>query len=358
MYKKILSFVLVVSSLYSTSPECFGVVMAGGGGKRLWPISRVEKPKQFISIHDDKALLECTLDRILPLVSPGKMWVVTTQEHEPAVIQYGNKKIDRIVSEPAPRNTAPAILTTILDIYANNPEAILFFVPADHYIPNSVLFRASLKHAIDYAACDEALVLIGIQPHRPATEYGYIEYGVRLSTAAFSVKSFHEKPIAEVAEQYLKVDTMLWNTGIFCGKVSVFIEAFKKHAPKLYEEVLEYRMGLRAYSDISEESFDKAVLEKTEKCAVVPAGFKWSDVGNLEQFLIARHEKKSPESIIAYKASNNLIDGTDKLVVLIDVHDLCVIETQDVLLISRRSETDKVKDVLEMLKKEGLDYYL
>lgn len=365
MYNRIIKFVVffviysgVAFALESKNTKRYGVVMAGGGGKRLWPLSRTDKPKQFISLADAKTLLENTLERIAPLTSPGCTCVVTTEEHEASVMKFGGKKVDTIINEPAARNTAPALLMTALEIYEKNPEAVVFFVPADHYIPDSLLFRASLQQAINHASQKQEIVLIGIQTHRPATEYGYIEYGEQLAESVFKVKNFHEKPVLEVAEQYVKMDTMLWNAGIFCAQVSVFIEEFKNHAPKLFESMMDYKAGNIPYAAIAEESFDKAVLEKSSKCSVVPSCFKWSDVGNLEQFVIAKHEKIEANNVVSYRASNNLVDGTDKLVVLLDVHDLCFIETPDVILIARRSETDRVKEILEQLNKEGFKRYL
>lgn len=364
MYKNILRYFafFVFYSCIALGGESknkrYGVVMAGGGGKRLWPLSRTDKPKQFISLGYSKTLLENTLERIAPLTSPNCTYVVTTQEHETSVMKFGGKKVDNVIKEPAARNTAPALLMTVLEIYEKDPQAVVFFVPADHYIPDSLLFRASLKQAINHATHHKEIVLIGIQTHRPATEYGYIEYNEQVAEAVFKVKNFHEKPALEVAEQYVKMDTMLWNAGIFCAQAEVFIEEYKAYAPDLFESMMRFKSGKIEYTDIAETSFDKAVLEKSDKCSVVPSCFKWSDVGNLEQFVLAKQEKLETNNVVSYRASNNLVDGTDKLVVLLDVHDLCFIETPDVILIARRSETDKVKEILEQLNKEGFKRYL
>lgn len=351
-------FGLSIFAVEDCKSKQYGIVMAGGGGKRLWPLSRSEKPKQFITLHDSKTLLETTLERIKPLTTPGCMCVVTTDEHEKSVKKYGQDKIDIVINEPAARNTAPAILLTVMEIYQKDPNAVIFFVPADHYIPDNQLFKSALKQATQYAHEHDQIVLIGIQPHRPATEYGYIEYQDQVQENVFKVKNFHEKPILERAEEYLKMDTMLWNTGIFCGKVSIFLDEYKKYAPRIVESMELYKAGKITYAEIAEESFDKAVLEKTDKCTVVPACFKWSDVGNLEQFVIAKQEKAQLKNVVSHLSGNNLVDGAEKLVVLLGVHDLCVIETQDVLLISSRHETDKVKDILVDLKKVGLEDYL
>lgn len=344
-------------SIFS-SPEIYGVILAGGSGKRLWPLSRMKKPKQFIPLHHNKTLLESTIDRINPLASKGCVWVVTTEEHQKSVRHYGAHNVDKILSEPDSRNTAPALLMTALEIYKENPDAIIFFVPADHYIPDNTLFRSSLMHAITHASNNDNIVLLGIQPHRPSTEYGYIEYCDQITDHVFKVKNFHEKPNSATASKYLSLDTMLWNTGIFCAKASLFIEEFTKHTPSLVENMHKALNKQIPYSQLPEDSFDKAVLEKSDKCVVVPSCFKWSDVGNLEQFILAKQEKIESDKIISHKSTNNLVDSPNKLTVLIDVHDLCIIETDDVLLISRKSETDSVKDVISTLKANGFTRYI
>lgn len=350
-YNYILLSLLLTSIINIFSENnIYGIILAGGSGKRLWPLSRIKKPKQFITLHDDKTLLENTIDRIRPLVTENNLWIVTTKNYIDAVETNGGKIADVILAEPASRNTAPALLMTILDIYKKTPDAVLFFVPADHYIPDNILFRSYLNQAIKYASNNDNIVLLGIQPHRAATEYGYIEYAEQLEEQIFRVNSFHEKPNHKIATEYLGMDTMLWNTGIFCAKASVFIEEFKKYSPELFKQMQDFSVGKGNYQDIKDEAFDTAVLEKSDKCTVVPSCFKWSDVGNLEQFLIAKQEKEDSSKIVSHKSTNNIVDiYDDKMVVLIDVHDLCLVETSDILLISRRTETDSVKNIIERL---------
>lgn len=336
----------------------YGVVLAGGGGKRLWPLSRKKKPKQFISFNENKTLLENTIDRIQTLVSPEALWVVTTQEHELSVKRFGGSFVSYILNEPASRNTAPAVMLTVLEIYKKDPHSVIFFVPADHYIPDTSMFIHAMKQAIKHAMAYDDIVLLGVQPYKPASEYGYIEYGSLLHNNVYNVSKFHEKPQPEIAEKYVQANNMLWNTGIFCAKAEVFMRECAICAPNLLESLQEYQIGKRSYESLADQAFDVAILEKTKNCAVVPVNFKWSDVGNLEQFIMAKHEQNDQTLLVNYKASNNLVEGTAKLVVLLDVHDLCVIETEDTLLISRRNETDQVKNVLEHLKDQGYDQYI
>lgn len=336
----------------------FGVILAGGGGKRLWPLSRLATPKQFIKLTDNKTLLESTIDRIKPLIQPKNLWIITTPQYKDQ-LTYLQESQYTILTEPESRNTAPAILFSILKIYQKDPEAVVFFVPSDHHIQDDNNFLSALQQGLEYAKNHDQIALIGLPPKFAATQYGYIEYGSCIENQVHHVMRFCEKPNAWLAQEYVNSSNMLWNTGIFCAKASVFIKEFEQYAPEIFKGVNEYFENKRSYSEIFDISFDKAVLEYSKNCVVIKATFNWSDVGNLEQFIAARQEFNSSNTkVIQHKSNYNLIDVNNKLVVLIDVNDLCVLETEDVLLISHRSQTDKVKEVLEDLKGKDYEQYL
>lgn len=343
----------------STKPHRYGVILAGGGGKRLWPLSKQAVPKQFIKFINERTLLEDTIERTRSLASLGNFFVSTTHQHLAATRYLEDQSICRIIVEPESRNTGPAILFTVMKIYEEDPEAVIFFVPSDHYISDDNLFMRTLNNALDYATSHNEIVLLGIAPNYAATQYGYIECGDQLAGKLYKVKKFHEKPAKEVAEAYLKAGNMLWNAGMFCGKASVFLNEFEKWAPEIMQPTLQYFLGEKKFSEIPDTSFDVAVLEKTDKCAVIRAHFDWSDVGNLEQFIKIRQSVSDNASkVVLHNAQNNLVDVPDKLIVLIDVNDLCVLEANNVLLISHRKKTDSVKEILESLKHNGHEQYM
>jgi mannose-1-phosphate guanylyltransferase/mannose-6-phosphate isomerase len=335
------------------SDDIYCVILAGGTGERLWPLSRKDKPKQFLSLDEQKTLLETTVDRLEGVSGTKHVWVVTTKELVPLVKKTMKDKVEHIVAENAPRNTGPAILATLLEIAKINEKAYVIFLPADHYIPNGAHFAQDLSTAIKYT--DDTITLLGIKPTFPATGYGYIQYDPKNAASGKPVKAlgFFEKPSLEVAKKYLDSGTMLWNAGIFCGKASSFIREYKAHAPELYDMMQEFIKGSVSYDKLPNISIDYAILEKSKHIAVLPVQFEWSDVGNLSIYLDIRalHTKPS-HSVIEIGGKNNIAQSKKKVVAFVDVEDLCLIETDDVILVVPRAKAERVKAVVEQLKKE------
>jgi mannose-1-phosphate guanylyltransferase len=192
----------------------------------------------------------------------------------------------------------------------------------------------------------------------PSTQYGYLDYSPKeYAHGCYAVTKFHEKPSLETAQLYQHNSHMLWNSGIFCARISFFLELYQTHAPELYKQVSNYLQGTGSYEDISAISFDCAVVEKTNSCAVLPAHFTWSDVGTIEQFLSFKNTQPQ-EQVVAYRSSNNTVSGTKKVVALFSVHDLCIIETDDILYIAAKSELEQVREFIEFLKTNGHNQFL
>jgi len=343
-------------SMIMQNKDVYFVLLAGGNGERLWPLSRQERPKQLLAVGNHKSLLEQSLDRIAPLAySKKNIWVSTTVHHEDAIRACIGDQVGTIVVEPGLRDTGPAILYACFELYKKNPNATVIFLAADAFIPpdNYSKFQHAIMHGITFAQKNDAIVLFGVKPTYPATGYGYIEYkktDVDLHTGTFKVVCFHEKPSQAVAEYYLDLDTMLWNIGMFGAQVATFIREFQIYAPDVFAGVQQAREGTGIYDDIPKISIDYAVLEQSARVWVVPADISWCDVGNIGVLLSLQKEHNQPHAhTINIKSHNNLVHA-NTLVALIGVEDLCIVQTDDVLLITKKEEAERVKAVVGQLK--------
>ncbi len=335
------------------------VILAGGKGERLWPLSRKQNPKQLLSFINQRTLLEHTIDRISSLVEKSHIHVVTTQEQSDQIETLIGDRIGSIIIEPASCNTAPAILLSCLHIEKTDPNATIAFLAADHFIPNTQSFCTHLQKALKHSNEHPVITLLGIKPTWPATGYGYIEYTKQNETEVCPVKRFHEKPNEDVAKLYYESDTMLWNAGMFCGNAKTFLDEYEQHASAMVKQMQSYLDGKGNYEDIENTSFDYAILEKSTTSCVLPSDFSWSDVGNLDTFLsLLQIPHISHDNVIEIESSNNIVLVEDKLTALIGVENICVVQTDDVLLIAKRDDVEKVKLVLRQLKNNKLEHYL
>ena len=266
----------------------YGVILAGGKGERLWPLSRQEFPKQLLHISQ-KSLLEHTKDRLAHFIPESHILVITTQQQAHAIKPFFNNNPEALLCEPYAKNTAAAILLSCLHIAKIDPEAIILFSPADHYITDVNAFAHIQHRAIACSKQHDVITLIGIKPTYAATGFGYIEYAKKDDFTR--IVRFHEKPSLEQATHYAQIDTMLWNVGIFCAKASVFINEYKRLAPELYKLVHSYFVSgnKEYYQQVESNSVDYVLMEKSTNLAVIPADFAWSDVGNLATFLSLIH---------------------------------------------------------------------
>jgi len=328
------------------------VILAGGSGTRLWPLSKQAKPKQFLEVGERRTLIEQAIARISPLVPKENIWISTTEKYVENINTYVGDSIGNIVVEPGLRNTAPAILLACMELHKTNPEALVIFLPSDPFIPDTKTFISYVKSAVTFIKDNRNITLFGIKPTYPATGYGYIEFdNANKKNAPYPVLKFHEKPSLEVAKEYIKKDNMVWNICMFCGQVDAFLNEFKTCAPNIFDSVQKYVDGQRNYNDIPSDSIDYAVMEKSKNIFVIPSDFQWCDVGNIEVFLTIQKEAlQLNNNVVSVNSKNNLIDVKDKLVALVGINNLCIVEANGVLLITKQSEAEKVKHVVQQIK--------
>lgn len=333
------------------------VILCGGSGTRLWPISRTLYPKQFCQLFGHESLFQKTIKRNLSMANSFSV-VINQEQYFMGLDQFEELKTSRpghFILEPVGRNTAPAIALAALNA---KPDEILLIVPSDHLIEKQSAYEDAVKKAAELAR-DNKLVTFGIKPGYAETGYGYIEAN------AFDVKSFKEKPNAETAAAYLKAGNYFWNSGMFCFKAEVFLSELKKYAPDIYQDSLKafesarkenlLRIGMEEMKAIRSESIDYAVMEKSSLVKVIPSDIGWSDVGSFDALYDALPKdtegNTQNDNVIHIGSKNNLIIGGKRLISTIDIEDMMVIDTTDALVISKKGSTQKVKDLVAQVKK-------
>lgn len=351
----------------------YAVIMAGGQGTRLWPMSRKKMPKQLQRLASEKSLIEETVERLSPLLSPKEIIISTTPEYKEAIQkQLPQIPKENFIIEPfANGNTAACTLVTMM-IQKRDPKAVLAFLPADHAISQKEKFVQTLRQGRDLAVKKpDYIITIGIEPTRPDTGLGYIHRGSKLSTShAFVVERFVEKPNLERAEEFLKSGEYLWNAGIFIWTAEHFLNLVKKFLPQthtvLKNTVEDKNFKKRLFEDYGKTeniSIDFGIMEKTKEILVIPANFNWSDIGNWGTLyeLLAKMQDSSVVSRGHHLSTNDdniLVFAGDKLVATVGLKDIVIIDTEDALLICNRHRAHEVKDLLNKLKDEGKEEYL
>jgi len=332
------------------------IILCGGNGTRLWPISRTLMPKQFVKLFEDKSLFQLTVERNSK-VCREQFIVSNTEQYFLALDQLEelNKTNNRYLLEPVGRNTAPAIALACM---ALDKEEIVLVTPSDHLIKDEEEYTKVLQTAQELAKKDN-LVTFGITPSFAETGFGYIEANKQ------DVKAFHEKPNKETAQSYVEAGNYYWNSGMFMFKAGVFLEELEKYSPEIYSSckkalqnttVTELtRIKHEDMAIIPEDSIDYAVMEKSDRVKVVASDIDWSDVGSFDALYEELPKDKNGNTQnskhISIDSKNNLILGKDKYVATIDVEDLIIVDTGDALLVSRKGSSQKVKQIVSQIKK-------
>jgi mannose-1-phosphate guanylyltransferase len=336
------------------------IVLCGGSGTRLWPLSRRLLPKQFAKIFSDKSLFQKSVERNMKLCS--KRVIVSNTEHYfmayDQLEETGAQKGSSFLLEPIGRNTAPAIILAALSL---EDDDIVLVTPSDHVIEDEESYKECVKRASKLAE-EGYIVTFGIEPTAPETGYGYIE------AEGEDVKAFHEKPDRERAVEYLERGNYYWNSGMFCFKVSTILEEARKYAPEIYEAASSAwesarkdgsvgRIDMQSMLSIPEESIDYAVMEKSSGIKVIAGNFGWNDLGSFDALESVFEKDENGNSVndklITIDATNNFFYGTQRVVALLDVEDLIVVDTPDALLVGKKGSSQKIKDVVARLREEG-----
>jgi len=349
------------------SDKVIAVILAGGSGTRLWPASRQQLPKQFLNIEGAETLFEATISRLSPLVSKENVRVVTNEAHAQGEAFEYFRQVKAIL-EPVGRNTAPAIaVAAALAVDIEKSDPVMIVLPADHLIQNREAFHRALATAIA-AAADGRLVTFGIQPERPDTGFGYIQVGGEQGSGVYDVARFAEKPDLERAQQFLDEGGYYWNSGMFVWKASVILAEIEKHLPELWAVLAKMRQCWLAgeawaevvrhgFADMPSISIDYGVMEKSDRVALVPCDIGWSDVGSWDAVYDISEKDHFGTAlsgdVINLDCRNSLIRSQSRLVAAIGLEDVIAVETPDAILLVRRGESQRVREVVDALKSRG-----
>ncbi|MDK2983526.1 MAG: mannose-phosphate guanylyltransferase / mannose-6-phosphate isomerase [Thermococcaceae archaeon] len=338
------------------------LILAGGKGTRLWPLSRELMPKQFIRIFDSTSLFQKTVERALKFSKPKEIFIVTNREYKFRVMddlrELGIEvPEENILLEPVGKNTLPAIFWGMKAIEENYGKSKVTVLPSDHLIRVNDDYIKAFENAEKLA--DKYFITFGIKPTRPHTGYGYIKPGEKLE-GGYRVAEFKEKPDYETAKRYVE-EGYYWNSGMFLFDSSLFIEEVKNLAPEVYNAFEDAKSIEEAYEKVPEISVDYGIMEKTNKAAVVPLNTYWNDLGSFDALYEAfeKDEHGNAVSIRGFKGDYINVDSKDNLIITerltatVGVEDLVIIDTGDALLVAKKGETQKVKEVYKKLVEKG-----
>jgi mannose-1-phosphate guanylyltransferase len=347
-------------------------ILAGGRGERFWPLSSRRRPKQLLALVGDRPLLAETVRRLTPWIPPERTWVITNAEYVEAARQWlPELPPAQIVGEPMGRDTAAAVALALGLMLAHDPEGVFAVLPSDHVIGEGPAFLDTLRTAFRLASHRKALIVVGIPPTAPVPSFGYIEAGPAAEDTpagpALPVRRFVEKPDVETARRYLAAGNFYWNAGLFVWQTPVLLAALRRHAPRHAELAEcaakaagrpEFENVLRtAYANIEKTSIDYALMEKAENVLMIPANFRWDDMGTWTT--LRNHFPADADGNVivgdgvALDAGENIVYSPGRLTALLGVRELIVVQAEGVTLVCRRDQADAVKKLVRHLHSLG-----
>lgn len=355
------------------------LIMAGGVGSRFWPLSRKEKPKQFLDIlGKGETLIQQTYRRFCSVCPAENIFVVTSTEHRELVVEQLKISPDKVLAEPLRRNTAPCIAYGIFRIRNENPKAVIAVTPADHLIEKEDVFSDIINTAYEFSSENKALLTLGITPDRPETGYGYIQANKKKpvpgNESFLKVKTFTEKPDLEMAKVFLASGDFYWNSGIFIWSIDAIIEAFEKYLPDIYSSFEDSRKAFgtkkeqaaiaSTYASCRNISIDYGIMEKADNVYVLCTDVGWSDLGTWSTLYEHSKPDRSGNTVVrgdvfSYGNSGNVINISEgKIAVLQGLKDYIIVDENDVLLIVPKDQEQNIKYYLDDVKKRTGEKFL
>ncbi len=353
----------------------YAVVLAGGEGNRFWPLSRRTAPKQFLRIAGRRTLLQQTLGRIAPPLPSGRVVIVTNRAYRDDVQWQVRDAVRRpesvhLLLEPSARNTAPALALAALHLLRYDPEALMLVLPSDHAISPVRSLWETIRRALPLAEAG-GLVTFGIPPTEPTSAYGYIKRGAAMNGRGYRIARFIEKPPPAVARRLLRQGGYYWNSGLFLWRAAAWLDELRRHAPRFAAPLaaIERAQGTDREAAVIERSFarmpnlsiDYAVMERTARAVVVPARFRWSDLGSLTALSELAPKDRADNvvvgEVLTLDTADSILYGGRRLLAAIGLRDMMVVDTPDALLVCPKARAQEVKEIVGELKRRNSSHY-
>ncbi|MDQ3008147.1 MAG: sugar phosphate nucleotidyltransferase [bacterium] len=362
--------------------HAFSVILAGGGGTRLWPKSRNKTPKQFLKLTGRQTMMQYAASRATKLVDWNRVIVVTNEQYKDEVqAQLPKLPAENIIAEPAKKDTALAMLVGALAAQARDPDAVVFNLASDHIVVNETEYVRVMKAALSVASSENQLVTVGISPTFPSSGFGYIKIGQDLrklgeGLSLFKVESFTEKPNTATARAFISTGRYFWNANMYVWSAKVLCQAFAAHQPEMYEltqslitlKPREFQAALPAiYKEATAISIDYAISEKADNLVLIPGDFGWNDVGDWK-VVYELGQKDASKNVIVNESDkgstlvvdshHNLIHANGKLIALCGIDNMVIVDTPEILMIVPKERSQDVKKLVEQLKENKTEEYL
>lgn len=354
--------------------KTYGVIMAGGGGTRFWPLSRHAEPKQLLNLSGKDRMINETIDRVSMICEKTDIFVVTNVAQVPKMKAVTERRLkdDHILSEPCARNTAACIGYAAMEIVRKYGDGVMCIFPSDHSVQDWDAFAKTIRLAQEVAENEDCLLTLGIRPTYPSTGYGYIRYDASADVKAYPVLTFKEKPELSVAEVYVKSGDYVWNSGMFIWKASVILSHFEKLLPEVYACLARIGEAMNTpgeldvlqsvYPTIPSISIDYGILEKSTDVKVIPAEMGWDDVGSWDNLGVLHEEDENGNIFVGKHVALDTKDcvtySGKRLIATLGVKDLIIVETEDAILVCDKNRAQEVKKITDALKECGETEYL